>query len=49
MKKREIAVFLDQEDIDFIEDICRRTGQSRSAAIRMIIKDYIRREKKVES
>jgi len=47
--KRGVTVFLDPEDIKYIEDICRRTGQSKSAVIRMVVKDYIRRERKIES
>jgi len=49
MKKKQIGVFLDPEDIARIEDICRRTGDSKSALIRRIVKDYLRREEKVES
>jgi len=45
MKKREVAVFLDAEDIKYIDNICQRTGYSMSAVIRMIVKDYIRRQK----
>jgi len=46
--KRGVTVFLDPEDMKYIEDSCKRTGQSKSSLIRQIIKDYIRREKNIE-
>lgn len=46
--KKSCTVFLDPEDLQFLKDRCRETGQATSAVIRQIVKEYIRRERSID-
>jgi len=44
-KKTPKTIFLDAEDIDFIQEFSLQTGLSFSSIIRQALKEWIRREK----